>query len=101
MFKRSFRFTCTKLLLIAFPGVAVTALSARTGSAQAGGVTHVDTVPAPSLRNNLVGDPDRRAMTIYLPPSYSKSKHRRYPVVYLLHGFSADHRALLKGEYQN
>ena len=45
---------------------------ARGAKAQEGGVTHVDTVPAPSLRKNLVGDPDRRAMTIYLPPSYSK-----------------------------
>lgn len=74
---------------------------APIAKAQDGGVTHVDTVPAPSLRNNLVGDPDRRAMTIYLPPSYAKEKHRRYPVVYLLHGFAADHRAFMKGAYQN
>ena len=40
-------------------------------------------------------------MTIYLPPSYAKEKHRRYPVVYLLHGFAADHRAFMKGAYQN
>jgi len=40
-------------------------------------------------------------MTIYLPPSYSTTRHRRYPVIYLLHGFAADHRAFMKGAYQN
>ena len=24
---------------------------------------------------------------VFLPPSYAKDKHRRYPVVYALHGF--------------
>lgn len=66
-----------------------------------GGVTHVDTVAAPSLRNNLLGDPDWREVTVYLPPSYSKRPSKRYPVVYLLHGFAADHRAFMKGAYQN
>ncbi len=68
---------------------------------QPGGVTHVDTVPAPSLRGNLLGDPDRREITIYLPPSYSREHAKRYPVVYLLHGFAADHRAFMRGAYQN
>ena len=67
-------------------------------TAQDGGVTHVDTVPAPSLRNNLVGDPDRRAMTIYLPPSYAKEKHRRYPVVYLRHGGAHPDHEVLRGQ---
>lgn len=83
--------------LAAFLSVAMS----TAAKAQGGGITHVDTVPAPSLRHNLVGDPDRRAMTIYLPPSYSTARHRRYPVVYLLHGFAADHRAFMKGAYQN
>ena len=69
--------------------------------AQDGGVTHVDTVSAPSLKANLLGDPDSRAVTVYLPPSYAKASHRRYPVVYLLHGFAADHRAFMAGAYQN
>jgi S-formylglutathione hydrolase len=69
-------------------------------AAQAGGITHVDTIPAPSLRNNLFGDPDTRLATVYLPPGYSKGA-KRYPVVYLLHGFAADHRAFMKGAYQN
>ncbi len=72
-----------------------------SASAQTGGITHVDTVAAPSLRNNLIGDPDGRAVTVYLPPSYAKEKRRRYPVVYLLHGFAANHRAFMAGAYQN
>jgi S-formylglutathione hydrolase FrmB len=75
--------------------------SADHVSAQAwtGGVIHFDTVAAPSLKANLVGDPDRRAVSIYTPPSDSKNRSKRYPVVYLLHGFAADHRAWIAGVY--
>ena len=55
-----------------------------------GGVIHTIDVPAPSLRGNLVGDPDHRAVSVYLPPSYSRVRSRRYPVVYMLHGFGGD-----------
>ncbi len=27
-------------------------------------------------------------MSVYLPPGYAKNPQRRYPVVYLLHGFT-------------
>ncbi len=40
-----------------------------------------------SLEGNLEGDSPDRDVSIYLPPSYEKQKHRRYPVVYLLHGY--------------
>jgi S-formylglutathione hydrolase len=82
--------------------VACLVIAASTGlSGAQGGVTHVDTIPAPSLRNNLLGDPDWRLATVYLPPGYSKNAKKRYPVVYLLHGFGADHRAFMRGAYQN
>jgi S-formylglutathione hydrolase len=80
---------------------AIQALNPAQSNAQSGGITHVDSIPAPSLRNNLLGDADIRAATVYLPPSYSKSRSKRYPVVYLLHGFGADHRAFMKGSYQD
>ena len=78
-------------------------LAAGPASAQEwkGGVTHVDTVVAPSLEKNLIGDTNRRAVTVYLPPGYSKTPRKRYPVVYLLHGFAADHRAFMAGVYSN
>ena len=40
------------------------------------------------LEGNLSGDSPDRDVTVYLPPSYQKSPKRRYPVVYLLHGFT-------------
>jgi S-formylglutathione hydrolase len=41
-----------------------------------------------SLEGNLAGDSADRDVAVYLPPSYSTAKARRYPVVYLLHGFT-------------
>ena len=41
-----------------------------------------------SLEGNLEGDAVDRDVIVFLPPSYQKDKHRRYPVVYALHGFS-------------
>jgi enterochelin esterase-like enzyme len=41
-----------------------------------------------ALEGNLEGDAVDRDALVFLPPSYSKDKHRRYPVVYALHGYS-------------
>jgi enterochelin esterase-like enzyme len=41
-----------------------------------------------SLEGNLEGDAVDRDVIVFLPPSYKKDKHRRYPVVYALHGYS-------------
>ena len=49
-----------------------------------------DTVRSAALRGNPLGDPAERAVAVYLPPSYAASPARRYPVVYLLHGFDGD-----------
>jgi len=43
-------------------------------------------IPAPSLENNLVGEPTERTITVYLPPSYNMPD-RRFPVVYYLPGY--------------
>lgn len=34
-----------------------------------------------------------RELTVYLPPGYDQSGGRRYPVLYLLHGFANDHHS--------
>jgi hypothetical protein len=47
-------------------------------------------IHARSLENNLLGDSPDRYVSVYLPPSYLASGTRRYPVVYLLHGFDDD-----------
>lgn len=45
------------------------------------------TVHGKSLEGNLSGDTADRPVIVYLPPSYKTDPGRRYPVVYLLHGY--------------
>jgi S-formylglutathione hydrolase len=45
-------------------------------------------VPAPSLKGNLLGIPTVQGVSIYLPADYDTNTARRYPVIYLLHGYS-------------
>jgi len=45
-----------------------------------------ETIAAPSLANNQLGDAAERDIIVYLPPSYATSTER-YPVVYFLAGF--------------
>jgi S-formylglutathione hydrolase FrmB len=42
------------------------------------------------LEGNLGGDSPDRDVAVYLPPSYHTHRARRYPVVYMLHGFTDD-----------
>jgi S-formylglutathione hydrolase len=46
------------------------------------------TVHGPSLVGNLEGDSPDRMVSVYLPPGYDKNRSTRYPVLYLLHGFT-------------
>ncbi len=46
------------------------------------------TVHGASLVGNLEGDSPDREVLVYLPPSYGKDPGRRYPVLYVLHGFT-------------
>jgi S-formylglutathione hydrolase FrmB len=41
-----------------------------------------------ALEGNLEADAVDRDALVFLPPSYERDKHRRYPVVYALHGYS-------------
>ena len=41
-----------------------------------------------SLEGNLSGDSPDRDVTIYLPPGYDADANRRYPVIYMLHGYT-------------
>lgn len=41
-----------------------------------------------SLEGNLIGDSPDRDVAVYLPKSYATDKRRRFPVVYMLHGFT-------------
>ncbi len=50
-------------------------------------VEHIK-VHGAALEGNLEGDAVDRDVIVFLPPGYQKDKHRRYPVVYALHGYS-------------
>jgi S-formylglutathione hydrolase len=52
----------------------------------AGAVEHIK-VHGVSLEGNLEGDSPDPEVTIYLPPSYAAERARRYPVLYLMHGY--------------
>src|SRR5919197_2291399 len=52
------------------------------------GTGDVITVHGASLEGNLAGDSADRRVSVYLPPTYSTVRSRRYPVLYLLHGFT-------------
>ena len=47
------------------------------------------------LHGNFAGDPHVRTVPVYLPPSYDAERERRYPVAYVLAGFTGRGRALL------
>lgn len=52
----------------------------------AGAVEEIQ-IPAPSLAKNLLGDPATQKAFVYLPASY-RTSNKRYPTIYLLHGYS-------------
>jgi enterochelin esterase-like enzyme len=57
------------------------------------------TIPAPSLRGNLLGEPVEQDILVYLPPGYA-SGSESYPAVYFLPGYDTRVSALLDGTYQ-
>ena len=56
-------------------------------------------IKAPSLKGNLLGDPTEQPVYVYLPPGYEGST-KRYPTLYLLHGFTANSSVWINGQYQ-
>ncbi|HSE25329.1 MAG TPA: alpha/beta fold hydrolase, partial [Pyrinomonadaceae bacterium] len=57
------------------------------------------TIQAPSLKGNLLGDPTEQPVYVYLPSGYESSS-KRYPTLYLLHGFTANSSVWINGQYQ-
>jgi enterochelin esterase-like enzyme len=81
------------MILAAFGGAALAHAQAQTElppvvpNAKPVTVQHIK-IHGASLEGNLEGDAVDRDVIVFLPPSYFKDKHRRYPVVYALHGYS-------------
>ncbi len=44
-------------------------------------------VHSKSIEGNLEGETADRSVIVFLPHSYAENQHRRYPVVYALHGY--------------
>lgn len=60
----------------------------RASPSPAAGTVEVISLHSRALEGNLVGDSPDRSVSVYLPPGYASHGERRYPVVYLLHGFT-------------
>lgn len=48
----------------------------------------IEAIESRALTGNRAGDPAVRRIPVYLPPSYDASPDRRYPVIYMLAGYS-------------
>ena len=73
--------------IILLAAVAFLGTSHAGAQAVARGRVDFDTVHSKALERNLYGDSPDRSVAVYLPVSYSSSTSKRYPVVYLLHGY--------------
>ena len=83
-------------VLALFLGAATTLADAGENKAQ-GKVLEI-TVHGAALEHNRVGDSAERGVSIYLPPDYESSA-RRYPVLYLLHGYTGSERGWMNPAY--
>lgn len=81
--------TCLVLLL--------TLASAAREPAGHGQLLYI-TVHGAALEHNHVVDSPDREVAIYLPPNYDNTA-QRYPVLYLLHGYTADDRSWMDPDY--
>ncbi|MBI4061409.1 MAG: alpha/beta hydrolase [Elusimicrobia bacterium] len=59
------------------------------------GRVQIETISSIALKDNPLGDPRRRELPVYLPPSYGSARGRRYPVLYYLPGFTGTARGAL------
>jgi S-formylglutathione hydrolase len=74
-------------ILAALVGVVVWAPMPGAGQALKGTLERIK-VHGKSLEGNLMKESPAPDVSIYLPPSYAMASSRRYPVVYLLHGYT-------------
>jgi enterochelin esterase family protein len=61
------------------------------------GTVVVETIESRVLAGNPLGDPTRRRVPVWLPPSYRPGTSRRYPVIYWLAGFTGTGEMLFQG----
>ncbi len=66
----------------------------KPAAAQVMGEVKHEKLTSQALAGNLIGDSAERGYFVYLPPSYPDG-NERYPVVYILHGFTGDEYQLV------
>ena len=76
-----------RTLFLLLAGSAALLFSQSAPATKHGAVERIK-IHAKSLEGNLEGDSPDRDVLIYLPESYRANATRRYPVVYMLHGFT-------------
>ena len=52
------------------------------------GQLHEHVIDSEALTGNPLGDPHRRPLWVYTPPSYGDDTRRRYPTIYLIQGLT-------------
>jgi enterochelin esterase-like enzyme len=67
---------------------------------EGGGRLVSDTFLGRSLEHNLLADDARRRVVVYVPPTYDQNPAKRYPAVYLLHGYGHDPGSWVSGRFQ-
>jgi len=78
-------------LALAAASVAMRQQSAAPQPAPLRGQLVLEKFHSAALEHNLLGDSADRSFYVYLPPSYVRGEHR-YPVLYMLHGYTGDYR---------
>jgi enterochelin esterase-like enzyme len=74
--------------LLAFVLMLATSITAPYAAEPPAGVLDRVTVHGKSLEGNLSGDSPDRTVFVYTPPGYASKPQQRYPVLYMLHGYS-------------
>jgi S-formylglutathione hydrolase FrmB len=87
---RTLGLALVSVLFIAFSNNLTSLLLSQTARPSLHGNVERIKVHGKSLEGNLEGDSPDRDVAVYLPPSYASDAARRYPVVYLLHGYTND-----------
>jgi S-formylglutathione hydrolase FrmB len=59
------------------------------------GTLSLDFLESAALTNNPLRDPATRPVAVYQPPGYDAEGSRRYPALYVLHGYTGDVAALV------
>ena len=82
-----------------FLAAGLLSLATLAPPASGQGIIVHDSLRSAALSGNLTGDSPVRDVVIYLPPSYLTAPGRRYPVLYMLHGFTSTPEEWLDGTY--